>query len=454
MFLTKKHLSRRTLLKGAGGALALPFLDAMVPAATALAQTAAAPKLRTGFFYIPHGAIMYNTALGRAMDRWTPSGSGADFKLSAIMASLEPFKKSVSSFDHLENAASNGSVRAYTSTWLSCTSPASNIGPTLDQVIAGKFGSETTLPSLQVATETTNQPAAGNGSFGSELSFTAAHAPLPMEYRPRRIFTKLFGDGDPAERASINRQEGSLLDFIRDQTRALQADLGAADRAILDGHLESVRQTEVRVQQDSNRQAEMDRRLGTAMADLRAVDARIPKSTLGRPLDDFDQQVQLIFDLVALAYQMDITRVVTCIMAAEGTNQTYPFIGVSESFHPLSHHADDPVRIEKLVKIETWHMEKFAEFLAKMAATPDGQGTLLDHSIFMYGSNMSNSNLHSHYPLPTIVVGGGNGRLKQGGQHLTLPEHTPIANLHLTVLNKVGIEQNRFGDSTGIIPGI
>jgi len=285
------------------------------------------------------------------------------------------------------------------------------------------------------------------------VSFTAAHTCLATEYRPRRIFTKLFGDADPVERASVGREESSLLDFIRDQTRALQNDLGASDRAILDGHLESVRQAEVRVQQDTDRDVELDRRLGTAMVDLRAISARIPKSQ-DKPLADFDQQVQLIFDLVALAYQMDITRVVTCIMAAEGTNQTYPFIGVPDSFHPLSHHADDPVRIEKLAKIQTWHMEKFAEFLAKMAATPDGQGTLLDHSIFMYGSNMSNSNLHSHYPLPTIVVGGSNGRLKQGGQQLTLPEHTPIANLHLTVLNKVGIEQNRFGDSTGIIPGI
>src|SRR6185295_2668819 len=200
-----------------------------------------------------------------------PSGSGANFKLNTIMASLEPFKKSVTSFDHLENAASNGSVRAYTSTWLSCASP---VGPTLDQIIAGKIGSETMLPSLQVSTETTLQQAAGNGNLGCEVSFSASHACLPTEYRPRKIFTKLFGDGDPIERASIGRQESSLLDFIRDQTRALQNDLGASDRAILDGHLESVRQTEVRVQQDSNRQAEMDQRLGTAMADLRAVDAR------------------------------------------------------------------------------------------------------------------------------------------------------------------------------------
>jgi len=452
VFITKKHISRRTLLKGAGITLALPFLDAMVPAATALAQTAAAPKLRTGFFYIPHGAIMYNTALGPAADRWTPSGSGADFKLNTIMAALEPFKRSVTSFDHLVNGT--GSVRGYTSGWLSCMTSTVNIGPTLDQIIAGKIGSETTLPSLQVASETTNQQAATNGGPGSEMSFTAAHVALPLEFRPRTIFTKLFGDGDIAERASIDRQESSLLDFIRGQTRALQSDLGPSDRAILDGHLESVRQAEIHVQQDGARQAEMDGRLAAAMVDVHALDARIPRGSPAKPLNDFDQQVPLIFDLVALAYQMDITRVVAFSMAAEGTNQTYPFIGVPDSFHPLSHHANDPERIAKLVKIETWHMEKFTEFLAKMAATPDGQGTLLDHSIFMYGSNISNSDTHSNYPLPTIIVGGGNGRLKQGGQQLTLPEHTPLANLHLTLLNKAGIEQGRFADSTGTISGI
>jgi len=455
MFILKKHISRRTVLKGAGVSLALPFLDAMVPAATALAQTAAAPKLRMGFFYMPHGAVMYNTALGPAMDRWMPSGSGAGFKLNVIMASLEPYKKYLTSFDHLENEASNGLVRTYIpATWLSCTRQGANIGPTLDQIIAGKFGPETKVPSLQVSSETTVQRAAGNGGAGAELSFSDSYSPLPLEYRPRMIWRNLFGNEDPYERSSIDHQKGSLLDLIRDQTRALQNDLGASDRAVLDHHLESVRQVEVQVQQDSERQALIDGQLAVSMVDLHALGSRIPKGTPDRPLDNFDAQVQLIFELVALAYQMDITRVVTCMMAAEGSVQRYPFIGVPEAFYPLTQHANDPVKIDKLVKIQTWHMEKFVEFLAKMAATPDGQGTLLDHSIFMYGSNVSNSNLHSHYPLPTIVVGGGNGKLKQGGQQLTLPEHTPIANLYVTLLNKVGIEQKSFADSRGMISEI
>jgi hypothetical protein len=452
MFITKKHISRRTVLKGAGISLALPFLDAMVPAATALIQTAAAPKLRAGFFYIPYGAIMSNTALGAAADRWTPSGSKADFKLNVIMASLEPYKKSVTSFDHLDNTASNGSVRAYTSTWLSCTNPLK--GPSLDQIFARKISSDTRLSSLQVASETTNQQAAGGGAQGSMLSFSETTSPLTMEYSPRKILTKLFGDDDPAERASIEREKASLLDLIGDRTRALQNELGPADRAVLDGHLESVRQIEVRVQQESDRQAEVDRHLNAAMVDLHTLDARIPKGSQDKPLDEFDKQVPLLFDLVALAYQMDITRVVTFIMAAEGTNQTYPFCGVPDSLRLLSLHTNDPVKMEKLAKVQTWHMERFAEFLSKMATTPDGQGTLLDHSMFMYGSNISNSNTHSHYPLPTIIVGGGNGKLRQGGQQLALSEHTPLANLHLTLLNKTGIEQDRFANSTGLISGI
>jgi hypothetical protein len=275
-----------------------------------------------------------------------------------------------------------------------------------------------------------------------------------MEYRPRAIFTKLFGDDNPVERTSIDREKSSLLDLIRDETQALQTGLGPSDRAILDGHLDSVRQIETRVQQESELHAELDQRLAAAPVDVRALDARMPKGAQDKPLEDFDKQVQLIFDLVALAYQMDVTRVVTYMMAAEGSIQRYPFAGVPESFHPLSIHKNDPVKIEKLVKIQTWHMEQFAEFLGKMAATADGQGTLLDHSIFMYGSNMSNSNTFSHYPLPTIVVGGGSGKLKQGGQQLILPEHTPIANLYLTLLDKAGIEEARFADSTAMIVGI
>ena len=442
MFITKKHLSRRTVLKGAGVNLALPFLGAMVPASTALAQTAAAPKIRTGFFYLPHGAIMHNTSHGPAMDRWTPSGSGASFKLSPIMASLEPYKKYVTSFGNLENASTAGSVHTFTpATWLSATRPTTTgavatMSATLDQVIAKMIGQDTPLPSLELCSETIAQVAAGSGGSYTTLSFRDEHSPLPMEYNPRKVFLQLFGEGNtPQEHASIGRQTNSILDLILDRTKKLQGELGGEDRATLDGYLESVREIERRAQK-------------AAAKDLSAF--QIPEAPVGE-LEKFEEQVKLMFDLIALAYQADLTRVASYIMVAEGTLRTYNHIGVPDSFHPVSHHANDLERINKLVKIQTWHLEKFSEFLAKLAKTPDGQGTLLDHSIFMYGSNMSNSDLHNNYPIPNIVVGGGNGKMKLGGQHLTLAERTPIANLHLTLLQKVGLERDKFGDSTGTI---
>ena len=445
MFITKKHISRRTALKGAGVNLALPFLGAMVPASTALAQTAAAPKIRAGFFYLPHGAIMHNTSHGPAMDRWTPSGAGANFKLSPIMASLEPYKKYVTSFGNLENAATAGSVHTFTpATWLSATRPTTTgavatMSATLDQVIAKMISQDTPLPSLELCSETISQVAAGGGGYYTTLSFRDEHSPLPMEYNPRKVFLQLFGEGDtPQERAAISRQTNSILDLILDSTKKLQGELGGEDRAALDGYLESVREIERRAQKASAK-------------DLSAF--KIPDAPIGE-LDAFNEQVKLMFDLLALAYQADLTRVASYIMVAEGTNRTYNHIGVPDAFHPVSHHANDLERINKLVKIQTWHMEKFAEFLAKLAATPDGQGTLLDHSIFMYGSNMSNSDLHNNYPIPNIVVGGGNGKMKMGGQHLVLPERTPIANLHLTLLQKVGLERDKFGDSTGTIADV
>jgi hypothetical protein len=445
MFITKKHIPRRAVLKAAGVSLALPFLDAMVPAATALAQTAAVPKLRTGFFYIPHGAIMGNTLHGPAMDKWTPSGSGATFKLSPILASLEPYKKYVSSFGNLQNAATAGSVHSFTpATWLSATrpdtgAPRAHMATTLDQVIAKMIGQETPLPSLEVAAETTVQSAAGGGGYYSTLSFRDAESPLPMEPNPRKVFLQLFGEGDtPQERATINTRTNSLLDLILEGTTSLKGTLGNGDRAVLDGYLESVREVERRTQK-------------AAANDLSAF--TIPEAPVGE-LDSFAEQVKLMFDLVALAYQADLTRVASYIMAAEGTNRTYNHIGIPDSFHPVSHHANDLTRIEKLAKIQTWHLEQFADFVKKMAETPDGQGSLLDHSIFMYGSNMSNSDRHDNYPEPNIVVGGGNGKMRLGGQHIVLPERTPIANLHLTLFQKVGVERDRFGDSTGTIADV
>lgn len=445
MFITKKHISRRTVLKSAGVALGLPFLDAMVPAATALAQTAAAPKLRMGFFYFPHGAIMHNTSHGPAMDKWTPSGSGANFKLSPILASLEPYKKYISSFGNLENASTAGSVHSFTpSTWLSCTRPAAgrakaHMAVTLDQVISKIISQDTPLPSLEMSSETIVQRSAGNNSIYTTLSFRDADSPLPMETNPRKIFLQLFGEGDTAqERAAIGEQTDSILDLIVDDTKKLQGRLGGGDRAILEGYLESVREIERRAQM-------------AAAKDLSTL--KIPNAPVGEQ-EDFNEQVRLMFELIVLAYQADLTRVVAYVTAAEGSDRPYNHIGVPDAFHAISHHANAMEKLNKLVKIQTWHVEKFAEFLAKMAATPDGQGTLLDHSIILFGSNMSNSDQHNNYPVPNMLVGGGAGRMKLGGQHLVLKERTPIANLHLTLLEKVGAPREKFADSTGTIAEI
>jgi hypothetical protein len=447
MFVTKKHLSRRTVLKAAGVSLSLPLLDAMIPAATALAQTAAKPKLRAGFFYIPHGAIMWNTPYGKDMDHWTPSGAGADFKLSPILKPLENYKRYVATFGNLENKLPQGSVHTIVpGTWLSSVKPdqkatGAHMTQTIDQMIAAKIGGDSVLPSLEVASETTTQSAAcGTGAcyYSSTLSFRNATTPLPMEFNPRKVFVQLFGAGDTAEeRATLAHRRASVLDMINSRTNELKRDLGPADQRVLDGYLESVRETERRVAKASER-------------DLTGID--LPGAPIGE-LPNFDEQVKLMFDLIHLAYQANITRVASYIMVAEGTNRTYNHIGVSDAFHPLSHHANNKDRIDKLVKVQTYHVQRFADFIDKLAKTPDGEGSLLDHSLLMYGSNMSNSDRHNNYPLPILLAGGANGALK-GGQHVMLPEYTTFSNLHLTVLNKAGLEQKSIGDSTGEIAGV
>jgi hypothetical protein len=441
MFITKKHLSRRTILKGAGVNLALPFLGAMVPASTALAQTAANPKIRAGFFYIPHGAIMFNTKFGAEWDRWTPSGSGASYKLNEITSPMEPFKDRMTTFGNLENAAAAGSVHVRNpATWLSATLPnGNNMAMTLDQEMTKFISQDTQFPSLELSSETTVQVAAGNGGPFTTLSFRDEHTPLPMEYNPRKVFLRLFGEGDsPQERVAMARQKSSVLDMILERVNTLKGDLGSEDKAILDGYLENVREVERQAKTPAN-------------PNLSKI--KIPNAPIGE-LEDFAAQVKVMYDLLALAYQADLTRVASYVTVAEGTNRSYPFLNIAGGFHPISHHADDLERIKMLVQIQKWHLQMFADFVKKMADTPDGQGSLLDHSLFMYGSNMSNSNLHSNYPIPNLIVGGANGKLKQGGQHLVLPERTPIANLHLTLLQKVGHEQDHFGDSTGRISEI
>src|SRR5690242_14022312 len=312
MFITKKHISRRTVLKGAGVNLALPFLSAMVPASTALAQTAANPKIRAGFFYIPHGAIMYNTKHGPDWDRWTPSGSGASFKLNEINSPLEPFKKYVTSFGNMENAAAAGSVHVRNpATWLSATLPnGNNMSTTLDQVMTKFISQDTQFPSLELSSETTVQVAAGNGGPFTTLSFRDEHTPLPMEYNPRKIFLMLFGEGDtPQERIAMARQKSSILDMIMDRTTKLKGELGSEDRAIFDGYLENVREVERRAKMAGN-------------SNLSKI--KIPNAPIGE-LEDFAAQEKVMYDLLALAYQADLTRVATYITVAEGTNRSYPF---------------------------------------------------------------------------------------------------------------------------------
>jgi hypothetical protein len=444
VFLTKKHLSRRTFLRGSGVAMALPFLDAMVPAATALAQTAAAPKTRVGFFYLPHGAIMNNTPFGKDVDAWTSSGRGADFKLGHTVAPLDPLKKYVTTFENIENNAAGGSVHTLNpATWLSCVRPdtqakGASMAITLDQIIAQKLGQTTALPSLELASETTIQVAACGGAgcyYASTTSYAGPNTPLPMEYNPRKVFIQLMGEGDTAaERDALLRKNTSILDMVSERAKALSNDLGPGDKARLADYLDTVREIERRVNMASTR-------------DLKGI--TVPNAPAGE-LEDFDKQVRLMFDLLALAYQADLTRVASYVMVSEGTNRTYNHVGVPDSFHPVSHHSNDRERIRRLTVIQRYHMERFADFLQKLANTQDGDGSVLDHSLFLYGSNMGNSNMHDNYPLPAVLVGGANGA-HVGGKNLTLPARTPLANLHLTMLSKLGIKQDKFANSTGVI---
>jgi hypothetical protein len=440
MYLTKKHLSRRTVLRAAGVAVGLPLLDAMIPAATALAETAAAPKLRAGFFYLPHGAIMWNTSFGAEMDHWTPRGAGSDFQLSPILEPLEQYKRYITSFGHLENKAPRGSVHTlFPATWLSGVRPdqsgsGANMAPTVDQLIARRIGQDTPMPSLEVAGEST-----GQAIYTSTLSFRDATTPLPMEANPRRVFVQLFGAGDTAEeREALMLRRASVLDMINERTHELQRTLGPGDRVLLEGYLDSVREIERRVARASEQ-------------DLSGMD--LPNAPIGIS-SDFDEQVRLMFDLIHLAWQADVTRISSYLMVGEVTNRTYNHIGVPDAFHPLSHHANSEERLLKLVAIQRYHVQRFADFVTKLASTADGDGSLLDHSMMLFGSNMSNSDRHNYYPLPNILVGGGCGQLALGGQHIDLQPHTPLTNLHLTMLNKVGFELNEFADSSGEIAGV
>ncbi len=432
MFITKKHLSRRTVLRGLGASISLPLLDAMIPASTALAQTAAQPRPRMGFVYFPHGAVMKS---------WSPQQVGTDFAISPILKPLDPFRSHLTIVSGLRNKGGESSDPhgIMAGTWLSCQGikgREGDKGVTADQIAARRFGLDTPMPSLELTGEggnaTCGQGATGCG-FGSTVSFRTPTQPLPMEDNPRKVFYQMFGQGDTnQERREILDETGSLLDYVRDEGARLQRRIGAADRARVNDYLESVREVERRVQK---------------LATSDSAKIELPNAPQGVP-DDFGQHLDLLFDMIALSWQSNMTRVSSMMLAKEVSMRTYPNLQITEAFHPLSHHQNDPDKIERLVRIQNWHTQVFAKFIKKLSVMPDGDGTMLDHSIILYGSNMSNSDLHNNDPLPNVVMGKAYGRIK-GGQHLKYAQDTPHANLLLTLLDRAGIAPPSLGNSTG-----
>jgi len=439
MFITKKHLSRRTLIRGAGAALALPLLDAMIPASTALAQTSAAPRAKLGFFYFPHGAIM---------DKWTPAATGRDFEVPPILAPLAKYREQMTIVSNLRNTAAEGAGVHATSpgTWLSCASPFTadsndpNYGISADQIAALQLGQDTPFPSLELCTEVKSSSGGACDAnlgcgFGSTLSFRTRTQPLPMEHNPRKLFFRMFGQGDTAQqRESIMNQKFSLLDLVSESASSLNGKLGSADQVRMEEYLDSVRDVERQVQ-----------KLGAQ--DLSGLE--LPDAPLGVP-GSWEEHINLMFDLTALAYEADLTRVTSMMLSAEISMLTYNQIGVSDAYHPLSHHRYVPDKMDKCAVVQTYHSKIFARFLDRLANTPDGDGSMLDHSILLFGSNMSDSNAHNADPLPSAIFGSGYGRIK-GGQHLQYAPNTPHANLILTLLERAGVQGvERLGNSTGL----
>jgi Protein of unknown function (DUF1552) len=434
MFITRKFVDRRTMLRGAGALIALPLLDAMIPAATALANTAAKPTVKLGFVYFPHGAIM---------EKWTPEKEGADFELTPILEPLKPFQQQLTIISGLGNRPGESqAVHAIVpATWLSCTHPKQgqdpNMAMTADQIAARYIGQDTPLPSLEIATEAPGGGGACDRDYGCNysgtISFRTPTTPLPMEFSPRKLFQRLFGRGDtPEERKELIAEQASILDMVSEDAQSLQRTLGPRDRAMLNDYLDTVRELERRVQK-------------TQSQDLSRL--QLPNVPAGNP-ESFDQTMNLMYDMAAIAYQANLTRIMNMMVAAEVSGRTYNNIGVPDAFHAVSHHANDPVKKDKLVRIQNYHTKVLAKWLTKLQSTPDGDGSLLDHSIILYGSNMSNSDRHNQFPLPTAFIGGGCGKLR-GGRHLRYPDHTPLANALLTMLDRAGVPLDKFGDSNG-----
>ena len=439
MFLTKKAISRRTILRGAGTALALPLLDAMIPAFAPAATTT--PVKRFGVVYHPNGVIY---------DKWLPTGSGSNFELSPTLKGLQAFKDKLIVVTGLSSEPAEPYGDGGGDHSRACGSYLTGVhvkksdsivenAVSMDQIVAKAFESETQLSSLQMtADENSLLGSCDLGyscAYSSTVSWLTPTLPLMAENNPRVLFERMFGASDSTDsrvRAARLKQDRSLLDSVNDRVSQLQRKLGTADNRKMDDYLTALRDVERRIQKAEEQSSKQ-------LPDVHQP-AGIP--------DNFVDQVRLLYDLQLLAYQSDLTRVITFLYGREQTGRPYPQIGVPEPHHPLTHHQNDPVKMEKCTRIQRHHIELFAEYLEKLRNTPDGDGSLLDHVILLYGSGISNSDRHSHGPLPTFVVGGGAGTLK-GGRHLIYPEHTPLTNLQLTLLNKLGVQAEKLGDSTG-----
>ncbi len=437
MIITKRALPRRTFLRGIGATVALPLLDAMVPAMTALAASPAAPVRRLGFIYIPMGAYM---------KQWTPSvGSGPLGELPPILASLNPVKDHLTVVGNMElrnaypgtHATSNSAfLSAATSKWTESTDY--ELGTTVDQVAAQHIGKDTRLPSLELAMDLlTAVGQCDNGYacvYQNNLSWSTPTTPLPAEAHPRLAFERLFGEGGTAaQRQAELRKKASLLDFVNEDIARLKTQLGPDDRSKVSQYLDTVREVERRIQK----------------AEAETADSHLPD--LDRPVGvpaAYADHAKLMFDLQLLALQGDVTRVITFQLARETSTRTYPEIGVPDPHHPLTHNSGSVEKLEQVAKINAFHVSLFAGFVEKLKATRDGDGSLLDHTMYLYGSGMSNGDKHDHVDLPIIVAGGGAGRMK-GGRHVRYNNPTPLANLHLTLLEKVGVREDHFADSNG-----
>ena len=438
MFITKMAIDRRTALRGIGATVALPWLDAMVPALAA----AATPTKRFGAVYVPNGIVMEN---------WTPAAEGAGFAFTPILQPLASFRDRLVVLTGLNSipppwsrdSHPRASTRFLTDVPPKATRGLAELqaGISMDQIAAKVHGRSTRLDSLELALESSESAGACSSGFScaytSTISWSGASTPLPMEHNPRAVFERVFGDSgstDPTVQRARLRENGSLLDSVNQKRAQLVRGVGAGDRAKLDEYFEALRNVERRIQ------IAEDTKLALPVME---VPAGIP--------DDFEEHARLMYDLFALAYQVDVTRVITFMIGRESSGRTFPQFGIPDAHHPLSHHQNDPVKLAKLTTINTYHVSLFAQFLEKLRSTADGDGSLLDHVMILYGSGMSNGNGHDPMNLPMLLVGGGCGEIR-GGRNIRFAKDTPLANLHLSVLDKLDVHHNqKMFDGTGIL---